>query len=260
MAKRLTDINKWEKPWFRALTPKQKLMWLFLCDKCDHAGIWAGDFDLMSFQIGHKITEEDLLLGFGGRVTKHGNKFLLEPFFDFHYHNKKDGWSAKDSAQTLINTLKTNKTLSQGVSPPTHPGDTGGDTLVSPSIGIGISIGISTKGVKGEDDINSQLENLYNLYPRRLGKKKGLAKLRVILNKDGAFEQVQFAIKNYVAYCQRLKLEDKFIKHFDTFVNSWEDWLDSNAGLTQINKPRKIYNLTSDESLPHDADDAMGEI
>jgi hypothetical protein len=38
MKMRFTDIDKWRDPWFRNLSPTQKLVYLYLLDNCDHAG------------------------------------------------------------------------------------------------------------------------------------------------------------------------------------------------------------------------------
>jgi transcription termination factor NusB len=39
MAKRYHDTNIWEEDWFLSLSPNHMLFWLYVCDKCDHAGI-----------------------------------------------------------------------------------------------------------------------------------------------------------------------------------------------------------------------------
>jgi len=36
--KRFTDINKWEQDWFLELSWEYKLFWLYINDKCNHAG------------------------------------------------------------------------------------------------------------------------------------------------------------------------------------------------------------------------------
>ena len=49
---RLTDIEKWDRPWFRELSPNQKLFWLYLCDRCDHLGDWYPDAKAAEFHLG----------------------------------------------------------------------------------------------------------------------------------------------------------------------------------------------------------------
>ncbi len=40
MKKRYTDCDIWEDDFFQKLSPAHKLFWFYLCNKCDHAGIW----------------------------------------------------------------------------------------------------------------------------------------------------------------------------------------------------------------------------
>ena len=51
MAKRFMS-NCFEKKWFRELPIRLKIVWFYLINKCNHAGIWECDVDLLSFQIG----------------------------------------------------------------------------------------------------------------------------------------------------------------------------------------------------------------
>jgi len=40
MKKRYTDCDIWEDDFFQRLSPTYKLLWFYICNKCDHAGIW----------------------------------------------------------------------------------------------------------------------------------------------------------------------------------------------------------------------------
>jgi hypothetical protein len=52
MGKRFTDPQKWERRWFRQLTPVQKCFVMYLFDRCDPAGVWVVDMDAAAFFIG----------------------------------------------------------------------------------------------------------------------------------------------------------------------------------------------------------------
>lgn len=56
--KRFTEAFKWSDPWFRKLTPPQKLFWLYICDNCDNAGVWKIDLEMAGFQIGSEIKND----------------------------------------------------------------------------------------------------------------------------------------------------------------------------------------------------------
>lgn len=217
MAKRFTDSEKWKRPWFRSLSLKQKLIWIYLCDDCDHAGIWLGDFDLMSFQLGFSVTEKDLNAAFEQKITKYGNKFLINDFFEFQYGKNIEGIKAKKKALDRIKELKSQPTIN-----PCERVEQGLDDPLS----ISISISTSNKGGVGE----KKLEEIYAVYPKKLGKKRGMAKLKTILKNEKDVENMKISINNYISHLKKNGTENKFIKQFDTFLGSWEDWLDPEAG------------------------------
>ena len=77
MAKRFTATEKWDKAWFRRLSPRHKALWQFLIDRCDQAGMWEIDFDSASHFINDvtDITEDDLKV-FGSRVERYSQEKL----------------------------------------------------------------------------------------------------------------------------------------------------------------------------------------
>jgi len=87
MSKRQTDTDKWEKRFMRTLPSKYKLLWLYVCDKCDHAGIWHVNLDMASMLLNEEINEEEALGHFGDRVIQFddGEKWFLPGFVDFQY-------------------------------------------------------------------------------------------------------------------------------------------------------------------------------
>ena len=85
--KRFTETLKWDDPWFRKLPPQQKLLWGWLLDRCDHAGVIEPDLDLAGFQIGYEYPMDSLSV-FGDRVVKlSGEKFFIPKFIEFQYGN-----------------------------------------------------------------------------------------------------------------------------------------------------------------------------
>ena len=54
MAKRFTDNEKWQKRFFRDLPMEYKLLWIYILDDCNHAGIWDVDLEVAGIRIGDK--------------------------------------------------------------------------------------------------------------------------------------------------------------------------------------------------------------
>lgn len=85
MAKRFTATEKWDKAWYRKLSPRHKALWQFLVDRCDQVGMWEVDVDSASHFINDvtPITEEDFKI-FGPRLEKFGNdKLWIVDFVSF---------------------------------------------------------------------------------------------------------------------------------------------------------------------------------
>lgn len=83
--KRFTDTEKWSDPWFQDLTPKQKLLWNYLCDVCDPAGVWEENLRLATFHNGHTVTNE-MIREFESRIVKlRCGKWWITKFIDFQY-------------------------------------------------------------------------------------------------------------------------------------------------------------------------------
>ena len=87
MAKRLTDTEKWKKPFLRGLQGAYKLLWLYVCDDCDHAGIWQVDIEVAEIRVGEKIDKEvaekclkEKIVVFDG-----GKKWFIPTFIEFQY-------------------------------------------------------------------------------------------------------------------------------------------------------------------------------
>ena len=87
MANRFTDSRKWDDPWFRKLPCKYKAFFLFLIDKCDHAGIWKVDFESAEFHIGEPLDRGELLKMMDGRIVELGlkEKWFIPKFINFQY-------------------------------------------------------------------------------------------------------------------------------------------------------------------------------
>jgi hypothetical protein len=86
MAKRFTDTDKWKKPFIRGLEGPYKLLWFYILDDCDHAGIWQVDFEVAEIRIGQPVKEKKALEVFGERVVRiAANKWWIPDFISFQY-------------------------------------------------------------------------------------------------------------------------------------------------------------------------------
>jgi hypothetical protein len=87
MAKRFTDTDKWKKPFIRGLQGAYKLLWFYICDDCDHAGIWHVDIEVAKIRTGQEINEEDAIKFFAEKIQvfDNGAKWFIPSFIEFQY-------------------------------------------------------------------------------------------------------------------------------------------------------------------------------
>ena len=84
--KRFTETTKWTDPWFRKLPTRFKCLWIFLCDNCDHAGVWEPDRETAEHFIGERLDWAKAIEAFQERIeTLPCGKWRLVKFVQFQY-------------------------------------------------------------------------------------------------------------------------------------------------------------------------------
>ncbi len=104
MSKRFTDTDKWKQKWFRGLSLENKLFWHYLCDNCNHAGIWEVDFALASFQLGIDLDEQEVKRTFATKIDEldDGERWYINEFVEFQYGELKDNNHAHASVIKIL--------------------------------------------------------------------------------------------------------------------------------------------------------------
>ncbi len=104
MAKRLTDTEKWKKALIRGLPAAYKLLWFYICDDCNHAGIWEVDFEVAQVRVGEKLDPNKALdlLQTKVLVFDAGRKWFIPSFVTFQYKNIKAQDRATKSVVDLL--------------------------------------------------------------------------------------------------------------------------------------------------------------
>lgn len=85
------------------------------------------------------------------------------------------------------------------------------------------SITLSVREDNGKTEYD--FESLYKIYPRHIGKKLGHRRLRSLIKTNEEFEMFRAAVLNYKRLCELEKREPRYIKHWSSFVNCWEDYV-----------------------------------
>ena len=108
MSKRFTDTEKWKDDWFISLSNDYRIVWQWLLDNCNHAGICKRSIKLLNFMCNTNITEEELIAEMEGRLIIKNNIWFIPKFLKFQYPSLK---SKKPVIVSVIKELKTNDLL-----------------------------------------------------------------------------------------------------------------------------------------------------
>jgi hypothetical protein len=116
MAKRFTDTDKWKKAFVRSMKAPYKLLWLYILDECDHAGIWHVDLEVAQIRTGEKLKLDTALSVFKNKIIVFdgGDKWFIPDFISFQYGELNPANRAHNSVIQLLkkyNLIIDNKPL-----------------------------------------------------------------------------------------------------------------------------------------------------
>jgi len=214
MSYRFTDTEKWSDPWFRKLPAEQKLVFIYMCDRCDCAGFLEMDEELMAFLTG---VDSDACLG----ATKGLARAYLE----------------KDGIYWVKNFLKHQKNL------PLNPANNAHKAVIAsinqrlglfPSIPqiLGANKGLFSPIGKGKGRGNGKKEDLravdfpsfWEAYPKKTGHKPCETKWAA-RNLDEIAEKIIAHVKTMSQTDDWTKEDGKYVPNPLTYINQnrWED-------------------------------------
>lgn len=106
MVRRFSYTGRWNEPWYRRMTPACKLLWEYIYDKADQAGVWEADFELASYFIGGEVTVKDLEK-FGDRIKSIGkNRYWIESYIPDQYGKLSQSCAAHKPVFKLVEKYK----------------------------------------------------------------------------------------------------------------------------------------------------------
>ena len=220
MAKRFTDTDKWKKPFIRGLEAPYKLLWFYILDDCDHAGIWIVDLEIASIRCGHTFNERDVLKIFNGQVdvVRKGELWFIRDFIDFQYGTLNPENRAHKS---VLDRLKKYK-IKPLISPLQGAKDKDKDTDID------------------KEKREEQFESFWNLYDNRKDKQKSKSLWMKLSEED--INLIRKTISRYLAETP----DKKFRKHPSTYLNqkTWLDYVRSDGKVDEaipIVEPGWVY-------------------
>lgn len=233
MAKRFTDTGKWAKASFADLNPTWKLVWIYFCDNCDHAGIWDINWRLLEFHLGVKVDREMTARTLGDKVVFISDtKMFIPSFIEFQYGELNPENRAHLS---VLNRLK-----KEGA----YKG------LVRSSQGRKDKDKDKDKDKEGEcEGKQKDLAQIYSRYPLKKGKSPGLKKLKADLAAGATIDEISTALDRFIEYHKQEGTEPQFIPQFKTWASTWRDCLDPDYGESDSFSKTKLslYDMDLDK-------------
>jgi len=84
--RRMTETMKWEDEWFFSLSKDEKMLFLYMCDKCDACGVWSPNWTYLTRMLEIRVDAQSFIDRSGGRIVRLPNgKLLLTRFMPIQY-------------------------------------------------------------------------------------------------------------------------------------------------------------------------------
>jgi hypothetical protein len=185
MAKRFTDTDKWKDEWYTDLPNDYKIIWQYLLDTCDNAGIYKRNVKLLNIMCNTNVSDTDILNAFKLRVTPISDeKWIINKFCVFQYG--PDFLESKNKAVvSVVNKLIENNLYQSSTNTLLIPYPSSIDTL---SIPYGYSIDTPKEQEQEQEQVKEQEkeQEQYEYSERAKGNTKNIAErlLDVLIDAD----------------------------------------------------------------------------
>lgn len=223
MAKRFTCTDKWKKRFLREMKAAYKLLWLYILDDCDHAGIWEVDFDVACIRIGEDVREDMALNAFGDRIKVFdgGKKWFLRDFIDFQYGDLEPN---NRMHKSVIEKLKRYDLFpfQKEINEP----------LISPIQGAKEQEQykdkeqVKDKEQEPEFDQLRHFEDFFKDYPTKVERSRALSVYCAVCVNKKTHDRIVKSLVNYLAHLAHENAESvwKKPKNPETWLEGWMDW------------------------------------
>lgn len=110
MAKRLIDTDIFKKSFTRSLTGAYKLLFIYIINDCNHAGIWDVDLEIAGMRCGFNFDEETAKKEFGDKIIifDSGKKWFIPSFVSFQYGELNSTNKAHNSVIQILKKYSLN--------------------------------------------------------------------------------------------------------------------------------------------------------
>jgi hypothetical protein len=241
VSKRFTDTNIWDKPWYRQLTPTDKIAFKYITEKCDSVGVWTPDFEAADFFIGTAVDWQRLPEKVNGNIDILENgKWWLVDFCNFQYGQLNEGCPPHRMYISLLYKHGVHERVFKGYSK-------GFNTPQEKEKNINISRTSKKTREEGKDNredskliYHDDFVECWKIYPKKLGKQRAY-KAYVTRRRQGVDKaDLLLACVNYKRSMNGT--DETYIKHASTFFGPDEHWRDYLQGLGEEERGPKVVD------------------
>lgn len=133
------------------------------------------------------------------------------------------------------------KSLRNSSSDPTRSLAEGKPLTLSPTLSLKTKNNTLAQNAARLDRPCLDFDQIYREYPRKIGKKKGIEKCKAEIKTETDFQNLLSAVRRYAQHCNDSKAEERYVKHFSTFMASWQDWADPETGGCELPKAKSVW-------------------
>jgi len=127
MSKRFTDTEIWKKKWFQKLTTKQRMLFIFIKDNCDCAGVYEPDSIMLSFFFKTEDIEKEIEAINKSKlqiIKLENGRFFVIDFIEFQNKVKIENLNPNfNPHKGILASLNKNNVLSTLVQPLGNPSE-----------------------------------------------------------------------------------------------------------------------------------------
>ncbi len=92
-------------------------------------------------------------------------------------------------------------------------------------------------------EVIDRFEKIWNLYPKRVGKKEALRHFAATVKTDQDYTDIQKALENYKKTKNVIEGKLEYIQNGSRWLNNWRDWLDTSLTRTKKEPQSAIEKL-----------------
>lgn len=221
MAKRFTDSRKWDDDFLISIEPKYKLLWVYMLDKCDHAGIYKQSSALEKCCLSFEYDWQDVEKVFNGRIIRlKDQKYLVPRYVEFQYGELNPNNRVHASVIEILKKEGAYKGLIRGMQ--------GGKDKDMDKDKDNINNNLDTdkdncSSVHDKDKkIGDKFNEFWDAYPRKVGMSMAFKTFSATIKTDKDFQDLMTALKNYMA---SKDVKGGYIKNGDNWLEDWRGWI-----------------------------------